>query len=60
MANSNKLFGFDLIVKLSTPLKGKQDVVMCVIHWLLVRRGVKCVGNGSGLNVSTYFLHVKI
>lgn len=36
-------------------LKSKDDVIMVVLHWLLVREGFKCVGVGEQVILAMFF-----
>lgn len=47
MAKSD-IFGWDLLFKVTQQqIRNNQDVLICLVHWKLIREGFKCVGVGE-------------
>jgi len=52
-SESTNTFGFELMQKLTTgQINKKEDVLILVVHWYLVKNGFKCLGCGDSKNIS--------
>lgn len=47
MSGNLDIFGWEMLYKLTrSAMKTKQDVLICLTHWTLIRRGFRCGGLG--------------
>ncbi|XP_011170589.1 proteasome inhibitor PI31 subunit [Solenopsis invicta] len=48
MADVNRVFGFELFQKLyHDEIQKKEDVIILLVHWYLVKSGFRCIGIGN-------------
>lgn len=48
---SNELHGWALLYKtVEKDIQAKSDVLITVVHWQLLRIGMKCIGIGDDVN----------
>lgn len=48
---ADDLFGWDLTYRLiENDLKKKEDLLIALTHWFIIKNGFSCIGNGDSVS----------